>query len=136
MGDITARVWYSGQYYCQCGTVGDITASVVQWAILLPVWYSGQYYCHSVVQWAILLPECGTVGDIAVKVRYNGRYYCHSVVNWAILLPECGTVGDITARVHLASERTLCWSAEQDTVDIWQTNVTSCSDQYSAVHLA
>jgi len=69
--------------------VGDITVRV---------WYSGRYYCQSEVEWAILLPECGTVGDITVRVVtvgnitvrvwYSGRYYCQSEVEWATLLSE------------------------------------------------
>jgi len=43
--------------------------------------------------------ECGTVGDISVRVRYGRRYYCQSVVQWAILLSGRGTVGDITVIV-------------------------------------
>jgi hypothetical protein len=49
VGDITVTVRYSGRYYCQ---------SELEWAILL-----------SEVEWAILLSECGTVGDITVRVR-------------------------------------------------------------------
>ena len=58
----------------------------------------------SVVQQAILLSECGTVGDITVRMWYSGQYYCQSVVQWTILLSECGTVGNITVRVWYSGQ--------------------------------
>jgi len=86
----------------------------------------------------ILLSECGTVGDITVRVRYRERYYCQSVVQWAILLPEWGTVGDITVSVWY-SRRYCChcvlhwaillpeWGTVRDiTVSVWYSGRYYC----------